>query len=148
MARKGGNPDIVKYSFRKGESRCAEAAKKAHESRARHFSAFQSVRSIVETAVPAESLNESIVSFWKSRGVEKENISPMMAEIAPIYADALKNHDIAVLERVYKLLGLTFESNREHNINVSLGNKEDKPFEINYIIGGKKVDPNEIATDG
>lgn len=145
MARKGGNPDIKQHQFNSETAR--EAAYKSAEARRRKYSAFSAVRPIIDEVAPDEMLPESIVTFWRKHGVERDKITPMMAEITPIYASAIQAQDIAVLERVYKLLGLTFDSNREHNINVSLGNKEDKPFEINYIVGGQKVDPDKPAED-
>ena len=77
-------------------------------------------------------------------------ITPMMAEITPIYSAAIRDGDLVALERIYRLLGVTFESNKEHNINVSVGNTDDKPFEINYIVDGIKQNPEmvEVKQDG
>lgn len=143
MARKGGNPELAKFRFTSETGR--KAAEKSHESFRRRFSAFAAVRPIVDEAAPDSMLPPPVIDFWKKHGVEKSKITPLMAELTPIYANAIRDGDIQVLERVYKLLGLSFESNREHNINLSVGNLEDKPFEINYIVNG---DGQESPGDG
>lgn len=141
-----GNRDIntVNKSTRFNSETARIANKKSHEAKRRKCSAFNAVRPLVDETAPVAMLPDGVVKFWENHGVSRDSITPLMAEITPIYAAAIKEGDIGTLERVYRLLGLTFDSNREHNINVSLGNKDDKPFEINYIVNGQK----EVKEDG
>lgn len=133
MARKGGNPELKKFHFNSETAKAAQ--KKSTESQRKRFSVFSKVRPIIEETAPDSILTDNIVNFWAKHGVEREGITPMLVEITPVYAQAIKDMDFAVLERIYRLLGIAFDSNREHNINVSVGNVDDKPFEINYIVG-------------
>ena len=144
MARKGGNPDLVKYRF------TSESAKKysgmAAEARKRKYSVFATVRSIVDDPAPDSFINDAIVTFWKLRGIPRSKITPMMVELTPVYAKAVKEADILVLERIYKLLGLAFESTKEQNVNVALSNAEDKPLKHD-ISGGLAIEFIEVKPE-
>ena len=134
MARKGGNPDLKPYTPEKAR----EAQKKSVESRKKKYAMFKSVRAIIETTAPDSIVSDKIRDFWAKHGVSRDKITPMLAEITPIYANAVAQGDIMVLERVYRLLGLAFDSSKEHNISDSIGETEEKSFEINYIVDGQK----------
>lgn len=133
MARKGGNPDIRKYSF--DSERAKAAAAKSRESRKQKAAQWRSVRSLIDSTAPVELRSPAMVDFWKKHGVDEKEITPMMAELTPIYADAIKNHDLDSLERIYKLFGLTFDSTKEQNLKVAFEN----PLEQN-ISGGLSVE--------
>lgn len=124
MARKGGNPDLKPYTPEKAR----EAAMKSAEVRRAKASTFRAVRAIVDSCAPNSIVSDKIADFWEKHGVKRKDITPMMAEITPIYANAVAQGDMSTLERVYRLLGISFESNREHNVKVSLENADDKPL--------------------
>ena len=139
---KRGNPNIAKYRFTTESAR--KAQQKGVEVRAIRYSMFKSVRSIIETTAPDDLVNDKIAKFWSMRGVPRNKITPMMAELTPTYANAIASGDIQILERLYRLFGLAFDSNREHNINDSVGDTEEKSFEINYIVDGVKQEPPQL----
>lgn len=145
----GGNPRIVEFSkktrFTKENAR--EMNRRSHEAQRRKASAFASVRALIDETAPAEMLPAPVVDFWKKHGVERDSITPLMAEITPIYAAAIRDGDMGTLERVYRLLGVTFDSNREHNINLSVGNTDERAFEINYIVNGEKIEAEEVSPE-
>lgn len=143
MARKGGNPDLKPYTSEKAR----EAQKKSVESRKKKYAMFKSVRAIIETTAPDSIVSDKIRDFWAKHGVSRDKITPMLAEITPIYANAVAQGDIMVLERVYRLLGLAFDSSKEHNISDSVGETEEKSFEINYIVDGQKQEPQMIECE-
>ena len=144
MARKGGNPDLVKYRF------TSESAKKysgmAAEARKRKYSVFATVRSIVDDPAPDAFINDAVVQFWKLRGITRSKITPMMVELTPVYAKAVRDADILVLERVYRILGLAFESTKENNVNVALSNADDKPLQHD-ISGGLSIEFIEVKPE-
>lgn len=146
MANRRGNPKIAEAGrkTRFTSENAVENAVKSNQKQAAKRNTFASAQGMIDLPASEEYLTPSVVKFWADRNVPKENITPMLAEITPIYADAIRNRDLATLERIYRLLGLTFDCRREHNINLSLGNADDKPFEINYIVNGKKVPEDEL----
>ena len=149
---KVGNPRINKtnVSTRITKDNAREFQKRSAESRKRNCSAFAAVRALIDQQATEQLLPDPVVKFWAAHCVPKDKITPMMAEITPIYSEAIRQGDLVALERIYRLLGVTFESNKEHNINVSVGNTDDKPFEINYIVDGIKQNPEmvEVKQDG
>ncbi len=149
MKRKG-NPHIneINKGTRITSANAKEYAERARESRRRKKLMFQSLRSLVDERAPDEMLPDGVVEFWKRHGVDKDSITPIMAETTPIYADAINNRDLPTLATLYKLYGVTFESTREHNVNVAVGNAEDRAFEIKYIVGGKEDPGTDGKTDG
>lgn len=142
MARRG-NPNLKPLTSEKAR----EAQKKSVESRKKKYAMFKSVRAIIETTAPDSIVSDKIRDFWAKHGVSRDKITPMLAEITPIYANAVAQGDIMVLERVYKLLGLSFDSSKEHNISDSIGETEEKSFEINYIVDGQKQEPQMIECE-
>lgn len=147
MAKKRGNPDIVELGkkTRFTAKSAAAAARKSNEVQNKRRSMFASLRALTDKPVSDKALlTPSVVKFWVNRGIDDDAITPIMAETTAIYADALRNGDLDALLALYKLYGLTYESNREHNVNLSVGNAEDKPFEINYIVNGKKVSEDKL----
>lgn len=145
MARKGGNPDLAKYRFTSETAR--KASLKAAKVRNERHSTFRSVRAIVERTAPDTIVTAKIEDFWEKHNVPRVKITPLMAELTPIYAKAVSTGDILVLERIYKILGITFDSTREHNTNDSVGEEQEKSFEINYIVDGTKQEPLQIECE-
>lgn len=133
MARKGGNPDIKKFCF--DSERAKLAGKKSAESRKRKASQWFAVRALIDSTAPADLRVPGIVDFWKKHGIDEKDITPMMAEVTPIYVDAVKDHDLDKLERIYKLFGLAFDSTKDQNIKVAFEN----PLEQN-ISGGLSIE--------
>lgn len=121
-----------------------EAQKKSVEVRRMKYAMFKTVRTIIETTAPDSMVSEKIKDFWAKHNVPRNKITPLMAEITPIYANAINSGDMATLERIYRLLGLAFESSKEHNITDSRGEDEEKSFEVNYIVDGVKQEPQKI----
>lgn len=109
------------------------------------YAMFKSVRAIIETTAPDSIVSDKIKDFWEKHGVPRAKITPMLAEITPIYANAVAQGDMATLERIYRLLGLAFDSSKEHNITDSRGEDEEKSFEINYIVEAAK--PQQIECE-
>lgn len=137
---KRGNPHIEKNFWDKEKAR--EMALRSHEARTKKkelANAFKATRSLVDFAAPKELVNESIMEFWKRRGVARDRITPLMAETTPMYAEAIAQKDIKTLKIIYELYGVTFESNKEHNVKVSLSNDDDKPLKHD-ISGGLKIE--------
>ena len=146
MARKGGNPDLAKYRFTSGSERAKKAQIRSVEVQKQKHSVFKTVRAIVDDPAPDLLLNDNIVLFWKMRGIPRSKITPMMAELTPIYANAVNKADIFVLERIYKILGLSFESSKEQNVNVALSNADDKPLKHD-ISGGLAIEFIEVKPE-
>lgn len=146
---KKGNPNInqINVSTRITKETAKEYQRRSADSRKRNCSAFAAVRALIDEQATPSLLPDGVVKFWETHCVPREKITPLMAEITPIYAAAIREGDIVTLERIYRLLGLTFDSNKEHNINVSVGNKDDKPFEINYIVDGIKQNPEIVEPE-
>lgn len=144
MARKGGNPDLVKYRFTSEKAKLAQ--KRSTEVQKQKHSVFKTVRSIVDDPAPDSIVNDAIIAFWKMRGIPRSKITPMMAELTPIYAKAVRECDMFVLERIYKLLGLSFESTKEQNVTVALSNAEDKPLKHD-ISGGLAIEFVEVQPE-
>ena len=128
MARKGGNPDIKKFCFTPETAR--KAAQKSRETRKQKAAQWRSVRSLIDSTAPVALRTAGVIEFWKAHGVDEKEITPMMAEITPIYADAIKNHDIDALERIYKLFGLAFDSTKEQNLKVAFENHLQQDVDI------------------
>ena len=122
-----------------------EAQKKSVEVRRMKYAMFKSVRAIIETTAPDSIVSDKIKDFWEKHGVPRAKITPMLAEITPIYANAVAQGDMATLERIYRLLGLAFDSSKEHNITDSRGEDEEKSFAINYIVEDSK--PQQIECE-
>lgn len=119
-------------------------------------STFKATSAITDTRAPDEMVNKTVEQFWKMRNVERDDITPMMAEVTGLYANAVYNNKdepltlmerIAVLERIYKLFGIAFESNKEHNENERKEGEEEKSFEINYIVEERREPPNLIECE-
>ena len=150
--KKVGNPRIndTNVSTRITKENAREYQRRANEARKKNYAQWKSVQVMVNETAPDALLPAPVVDFWAKHGIERDRITPQMAEITPIYAAAIRDADFATLERIYRLFGLTFESNKEHNVNVVVGNKDDKPFEINYIVDGIKQNPEmvEVKQDG
>ena len=146
MARKGGNPDLVKYRFTSGSERAKKAQIRSVEVQKQKHSVFKTVRAIVDDPAPDSIVNEAIITFWKMRGIPRSKITPMMAELTPIYAKAVREADIFVLERIYKILGLSFESTKENNVSVALSNADDKPLQHD-ISGGLAIEFVEVKPE-
>ena len=144
MARKGGNPDLVKYRFTSEKAKIAQ--KRSTEVQKQKHSVFKTVRSIVDDPAPDSIVNDAIIQFWKMRGIPRSKITPMMAELTPIYAKAVREADMFVLERIYKLLGLSFESTKENNVNIALSNAEDKPLKHD-LSGGLSIEFIEVTPE-
>lgn len=142
MARKGGNPDLKPFTSEKARA----AGKRSGEVRNKKASTFRAARAIIDTAAPDTIVSDAIADFWAKHGVNRDDITPMLAEITPIYAKAVKDADMATLERVYKLIGISFESNREHNVKVSLENADDKPLKHD-ISGGLSITFEEVKPE-
>lgn len=121
------------------------AQKKSVEVRRMKYAMFKSVRAIIETTAPDSIVSDKIKDFWQKHGVPRAKITPMLAEITPIYANAVAQGDMATLERIYRLLGLAFDSSKEHNISDSRSEDEEKSFEINYIVEAAK--PQQIECE-
>lgn len=111
---------------------------------------FKAASLITDTRAPDEMVTASVEKFWKMRNVDRDSITPMMAEVTELYARAVYNDKeepmslserIAVLERIYKLFGIAYDSNREHNASKRNESDEEKSFEINYIVDGVKQEP-------
>lgn len=146
MARKGGNPDLVKYRFTSGSERAKKAQIRSVEVQKQKHSVFKTVRAIVDDPAPDSIVNDAIIQFWKMRGIPRSKITPMMAELTPIYAKAVREADMFVLERIYKLLGLAFESTKENNVNIALSNAEDKPLKHD-LSGGLSIEFIEVTPE-
>lgn len=142
MARKGGNPDLKPFTPEKARA----AGKRSGEIRHKKASTFRAARAIIDSCAPNSIVNDKIADFWIKHGVNREDITPMMAEITPIYANAVAQSDMATLERVYKLLGISFESSREHNVKMSLENADDKPLKHD-ISGGLSITFEEVKPE-
>lgn len=148
---KRGNPHIEKNYWNSDKAK--EMAKRSHEARTKKkelASAFKALRALVDKAAPKELLTEKVVEFWRIHGVARDQITPLMAETTPIYADAISNRDIKTLDMLYKLYGISFESTKEHNVKVALSNDDDKPLKHD-VSGGltiefaeKKPEPIEV----
>lgn len=136
--KRRGNPDInrINMGTRINSANAKEYAERANAAKRRKRMMFASLRKLVDERAPDEMLPDGVVEFWRRHGVPRDEITPVMAETTAMYADAINARDFATLERIYRLYGLTFESNREHNINVSVGNQDDRPFEVRYIVDG------------
>lgn len=145
-----GNPHIneINQKTRFTSANAKAFAEKSHEARRKKKLMFQSLRALVDEQAPEEMLPPGVVEFWKRHGVPKDSITPIMAETTPIYADAINARDLPTLATLYRLYGVTFESTREHNVNVAVGNAEDKAFEIKYVVGGKEESPRAEADGG
>ena len=133
MARKGGNPDIKKFCFTPETAR--KAAQKSRESRKQKAAQWKSVRALIDSTAPVDMRPKPLVDFWAKHGVDEKEITPMMAEVTPIYIDAIKEHDLDKLERIYKLFGLTFDSTKDQNLKVAF----ESPLEQN-VSGGLTVE--------
>lgn len=143
---KRGNPNITKYSFTSETARAA--ASKSHLSQKKKASMFKAVRALIDDEAPSEMLKDGVVRFWEMHGVKKEQITSMMAELTPIYVDALNNHDLDHLERIYKMLGLTFDSTKEQNIKLAFENplEQNVNGELKIEILEKKPEPIDVDT--
>lgn len=147
--RKAGNPKIneINKSTRITPEKAREYQRRSCEARKKNCSAFAAVRALIDEQATPTLTPEPVIKFWEAHCVPRDKITPLMAEITPIYSAAIRDGDIVTLERIYRLLGLTFDSNREHNINVSVGNRDDKPFEIKYIVDGIEKAPEIIEAE-
>ena len=136
----------MQYSFNSETARAA--ASKAHISRKRNAMMFKAVRALVDDGAPKEMLKDGVVKFWEMHGVKKDQITSMMAELTPIYADAINNRDLERLEKIYKMLGLTFESTKEQNIKLAFENPLEQKVEggLKIEIAEKKPEPIDIET--
>lgn len=139
------NPNIKNCgkSTRFNSETAKVASRKGLEVRLMKYNTFKTVRSIIDTTAPDSMVNDKIAKFWAMRGISRIRITPMMAELTPTYANAIAAGDINALERLYRLLGLAFDSTREHNTNEAMGESEEKSFEINYIVDGVKQEPQQ-----
>ena len=144
MAGKRGNPNIAKTQF--NSERAREAARRSAEVRREKSNTFKTAKALVDGEATKDMLNDSVVKFWAMRGVPKNKITPMMAEIAPIYNDAVRNHDMATLERVYRLFGVMFESDKENNVKVSLKNADGQPLK-HEVSGGLVIQFEEVKPE-
>ena len=142
MARKGGNPDLKPFTPEKARA----AGKRSGEIRHKKASTFRAARAIIDSVAPDKIVSEKIRDFWEKHGVGRDEITPMLVEITPIYANAVAQGDMATLERVYKLIGISFESSREHNVKVSLENADDKPLKHD-ISGGLSITFEEVKPE-
>lgn len=143
---KRGNPNIRKLAFTSETARAA--AKKSRISQKNKCSMFKAVRALIDDCAPKVMLKEGVVRFWEMHGVEENQITSMMAELTPIYIDALNNHDLDSLERIYKMLGLTFDSTKEQNVKLAFDNpletKSTGELVINIV--EKKPEPINIPS--
>ena len=140
-----GRKDICKDAkpFTKESSRLANEIKRIKRN------TFKSASKITDSQAPDEMVTKDIERFWKMRNVKREDITPMMAEVTAIYAKALYDKEepmslierITILERIYRLFGIAYESNHEHNASEKNSEGEERSFEINYIVDGIKQEP-------
>lgn len=135
---KRGNPRIKEIGFKQNPEKARAAAKRSAEVRREKANTFKTAKALVDAQACDDLLNPAVVKFWAMRGVPKSKITPMMAEIAPIYNDAVGKKDMATLERIYKLFGVMFESDKENNVKVSLANDNGEPLKHD-ISGGLKI---------
>ena len=125
-----------RYKFTPEAAR--RAGKRSAEVRREKGQTFKTAKALVDAQASDDLLNPAVVKFWAMRGVPKDKITPMMAEIAPIYNDAVGKKDMATLERVYRLFGVMFESDKENNVKVALENADGNPLKHD-ISGGLNI---------
>lgn len=116
----------------------SRAGKRSAEVRREKGQTFKTAKALVDAQASDDLLNPAVVKFWAMRGVPKDKITPMMAEISPIYNDAVVKKDMATLERVYRLFGVMFESDKENNVKVALENADGNPLKHD-ISGGLNI---------
>lgn len=138
MEKRRGNSRIneINRKTRINSANAKEYAERANASKRKKRLMFATLRKLVDERAPDSMLPDGVVEFWKRHGVERDEITPVMAETTGIYADAINARDFGTLERLYRLYGIHFDSSREHNVSVSLGNRDDRPFEVRYIVDG------------
>lgn len=146
MKKKRGNPNIKECN--KATQFTSETAKAAQKlsivSRMKKANLFANVRPMVDYSVPEEKLNQSIIDFWAARNVDKEHITPILADITPTLAEAIANHDWATMHDIYKFLGLSFESTRDHNIKLAFENELDVNASGEMVINFVEKKPEPI----
>ena len=142
MTKKRGNPKIneINKGTRISSANAKEYAERANAAKRKKRLMFASLRKLIDERAPDEMLPDGVVEFWRRHGIEKDEITPVMAETTGIYMDAINARDFPTLSQLYRLYGVTFDSNREHNVNLSVGNQDDKPFEIRYVVNGTDED--------
>lgn len=131
---KRGNPNISalgkQHAFKKGDSKAKEASRKGLEARKKKACLFANVRPMVDFALPSAKVNEKLAEFWESRNVPRDKITPVLADITPTFVEALNNRDWNTIHDIYKFLGLSFESTRDHNIKVAFENELETKTEL------------------
>lgn len=145
MARKGGNPEVMKkHLWKKGDPKAVEAAYKSHEARRKNISIFNAIRPYATIACREEDLTEPLVKFWEQRGIERENITAMMKDLSPMLLDALQDHDFDKYYKIMDMLGLTFNSTKEQNVKVAFASELNTNVNGELKISFEEVKPEPI----